>query len=288
MKHKASMLPKQRARASSTAKTIAHPREGLKIVKHRHEAMKLVFARNYLVQALKRSSHINLSCISSVGASLKASNYSTFCQPSLEVRAISTGEVCEESQMQQAGLVKEYVERSREQLKSKTQLVQNVQPHVRPDRGHTKRFTLKVVVQSCVKRWFKEHLRNAETGDSDAQILIGQMISHGYGVPKDKLKGEEWLKRVRSRQKQSKESSEKKKVDEELYFMSRRTNLSYRVEKVMLQKGNRYMMCSYSKLPLSMEHASQSFEDGADHNTSALTQYFEKMLPYLFAIEQNY
>ncbi|MCO5564706.1 hypothetical protein L7F22_018373 [Adiantum nelumboides] len=174
--------------------------------------MKLVFARNYLVQALKRSSHFNLSCISSVGASLKASNYSTFCQPSLEVGDISTGEVREESQMQEAGLVKEYVERSRWQLTSKTRLVQNVQPHVKRDQeDHTKRFALKVVVQSCVKRWFKEHLRNAETGDSDAQIMVGKMISHGYGVPKDKLKGEEWLKRGRSRQKQSKESHRKRR-----------------------------------------------------------------------------
>ncbi|KAI5066831.1 hypothetical protein GOP47_0017359 [Adiantum capillus-veneris] len=152
--------------------------------------------------------------------SSKAFNYSTSCQPSLE-GDISNGEVHEESQMQQAGLVKEHVERSREELISKTRLVQNMQSHLKPDQEeHLKQFPLKVVVQSCVKRWFKEHLRNAEKGDSGAQVMVGQMISHGYGVPKDVLKGKAWIKRGHSRQSQIKELCEKKRSEEEeLYFM---------------------------------------------------------------------
>jgi len=50
------------------------------------------------------------------------------------------------------------------------------------------RFPLSGVVADCVKRWFKDTLREAKAGDVNMQILVGQMYYSGYGVPKDAQK----------------------------------------------------------------------------------------------------
>jgi TPR repeat protein len=44
------------------------------------------------------------------------------------------------------------------------------------------------VVADCVKRWFKDTLREAKAGDVNMQILVGQMYYSGYGIPKDAQK----------------------------------------------------------------------------------------------------
>lgn len=175
-----------------------------------------------MVEALKLSfSHCNLSSSASVGICSKAFSYSTSCQPALEVGDSSAGEVREESQMQKSGCARENIEENRQEILSKTQVFEKVQLHLKADQQeHAGRLPLKEVVQSCVRRWFKEQLRNAEKGDPDAQVIVGQMISHGYGVPKDVQKGEGWIRRAPRKHKQSKESSEKKRSeDEDLYFM---------------------------------------------------------------------
>ncbi|GAU17181.1 hypothetical protein TSUD_178110 [Trifolium subterraneum] len=55
------------------------------------------------------------------------------------------------------------------------------------------RFPLSGVVADCVKRWFKDTLREAKAGDVNMQILVGQMYYSGYGIPKDAQKGKIWL-----------------------------------------------------------------------------------------------
>ena len=47
------------------------------------------------------------------------------------------------------------------------------------------RLPLALVVSDCVKRWFQDTLKEAKAGDSAMQVLVGQMYSSGYGVPKD-------------------------------------------------------------------------------------------------------
>ncbi|KAK1283851.1 hypothetical protein QJS10_CPB21g01475 [Acorus calamus] len=44
------------------------------------------------------------------------------------------------------------------------------------------------VVEDCVKRWFKDTLREAKAGDLAMQVLVGQMYVNGYGVPKNPQK----------------------------------------------------------------------------------------------------
>lgn len=53
------------------------------------------------------------------------------------------------------------------------------------------RVPLSEVVADCVKRWFKDTLKEAKGGDINMQVLVGQMYCTGYGVPKDaqKVKG---------------------------------------------------------------------------------------------------
>ncbi|KAH1235321.1 hypothetical protein HKD37_09G026832 [Glycine soja] len=72
------------------------------------------------------------------------------------------------------------------------------------------RAPLSGVVADCVKRWFKDTLKEAKAGDVNMQVLVGQMYYHGYGVPRDAqkadvigwgMKGRIWLtkaSRVRS------------------------------------------------------------------------------------------
>ncbi|MCO5602228.1 hypothetical protein L7F22_056356 [Adiantum nelumboides] len=152
---------------------------------------------------------------------LKACDYSTSSQPSLELEDTSAGEVHEESQIKKSNCEKENFAEVKEELASETQLLKKVQPQLLQDQeGGSKKSPLKVIVRSYAKHWFKEHLRIAEKGNSDAQAIVGQMISHGYGVPRDVGKGEEWIRRASRRQKQSKESSGKKRSqDEDLYFI---------------------------------------------------------------------
>ncbi|KAL5058265.1 hypothetical protein RYX36_029869 [Vicia faba] len=65
----------------------------------------------------------------------------------------------------------------------------------------SERVPLSGVVADCVKRWFKDTLREAKGGDVNMQILVGQMYYSGYGIPKDAQKSKLWLtkaSRVRS------------------------------------------------------------------------------------------
>ncbi|KAI4356095.1 hypothetical protein L6164_000141 [Bauhinia variegata] len=50
------------------------------------------------------------------------------------------------------------------------------------------RVPLSEVVADCVKRWFKDTLKEAKSGDINMQVLVGQMYCSGYGVPRDAQK----------------------------------------------------------------------------------------------------
>ncbi|KAK3015192.1 hypothetical protein RJ639_005401 [Escallonia herrerae] len=52
------------------------------------------------------------------------------------------------------------------------------------------------VVSDCVKRWFQDTLKEAKAGDSNMQVLVGQMYCSGYGVPRDAHKGRAWISRA--------------------------------------------------------------------------------------------
>ncbi|KAF5476351.1 hypothetical protein F2P56_008077 [Juglans regia] len=58
------------------------------------------------------------------------------------------------------------------------------------------RLPLSEVVSECVKRWFKDTLKDAKAGDINMQILVGQMYYSGYGVPRDAQKGRVWITRA--------------------------------------------------------------------------------------------
>ncbi|CAO2816987.1 unnamed protein product [Amaranthus hypochondriacus] len=58
------------------------------------------------------------------------------------------------------------------------------------------RFPLREVVSSCVKRWFRDTLKEAKAGDPAMQILVGQMYNSGYGVRKNTQKGCTWIIRA--------------------------------------------------------------------------------------------
>ncbi|KAF8041967.1 hypothetical protein BT93_A0536 [Corymbia citriodora subsp. variegata] len=47
------------------------------------------------------------------------------------------------------------------------------------------RVPLSEVVSDCVKRWFKDTLKEAKAGDVNMQVLVGQMYYSGYGIPRD-------------------------------------------------------------------------------------------------------
>jgi len=50
------------------------------------------------------------------------------------------------------------------------------------------RVALSEVVADCVKRWFRDALKEAKAGDINMQVLVGQMYNSGYGVPRDAQK----------------------------------------------------------------------------------------------------
>lgn len=52
----------------------------------------------------------------------------------------------------------------------------------------TTRVPLSKVVSDCVKRWFKDTLKEAKAGDVNMQVLVGQMYYSGYGVARDTQK----------------------------------------------------------------------------------------------------
>ncbi|GLT66113.1 hypothetical protein SLA2020_385010 [Shorea laevis] len=58
------------------------------------------------------------------------------------------------------------------------------------------RVPLSEVVSDCVKRWFKDTLKEAKAGDVNMQVLVGQMYYSGYGVPRDAQKGRIWMTRA--------------------------------------------------------------------------------------------
>lgn len=184
--------------------------------------MNLVLPRTTFLQTLKlkrfRSSN------APVGFPFRALNFSSAsCQQSLEVGDNSAGEVHEEVQVQQSAAAEEKTKEKREELVKRAQLPERVLEHIssEPDQDvHSRRFPLRVVVESCVHRWFKEYIKAAEKGDLDAHMTVGQMICHGYGVQKDVHKGEEWIKRAqcKRRYKQSKESQDKKRQEDEEFF----------------------------------------------------------------------
>ncbi|KAG5060556.1 hypothetical protein AAZX31_01G117600 [Glycine max] len=57
----------------------------------------------------------------------------------------------------------------------------------------SERVALSEVVADCVKRWFRDALKEAKAGDINMQVLVGQMYYGGYGVPRDAQKGRVWL-----------------------------------------------------------------------------------------------
>ncbi|KAI3735028.1 hypothetical protein L6452_14514 [Arctium lappa] len=59
-----------------------------------------------------------------------------------------------------------------------------------------RRIPLAEVVLECSRRWFQETLRDAKTGDTSMQVLVGQMYCSGYGVVKDAQKGQAWINKA--------------------------------------------------------------------------------------------
>ncbi|GMJ14489.1 hypothetical protein like AT5G05360 [Hibiscus trionum] len=55
------------------------------------------------------------------------------------------------------------------------------------------RVPLAQVVSELIKVWFQDALNEAKAGDTNMQILVGQMYCNGYGVPKDVQKGRAWI-----------------------------------------------------------------------------------------------
>ncbi|KAK8575541.1 hypothetical protein V6N13_033218 [Hibiscus sabdariffa] len=58
------------------------------------------------------------------------------------------------------------------------------------------RVPLAQVVSELVKVWFQDALNEAKAGDTNMQILVGQMYCNGYGVPKDVHKGHAWISKA--------------------------------------------------------------------------------------------
>jgi hypothetical protein len=52
------------------------------------------------------------------------------------------------------------------------------------------------VVSDCIKRWFKDTLKEAKAGDINMQVLVSQMYYSGYGVPKDEQKVCSFFKKI--------------------------------------------------------------------------------------------
>ncbi|KAL3837794.1 hypothetical protein ACJIZ3_022385 [Penstemon smallii] len=60
----------------------------------------------------------------------------------------------------------------------------------------SQRRPLAVVVADCVNRWFQDTLKEAKSGDTSMQVLVGQMYYSGYGVVRDPQKGRAWISRA--------------------------------------------------------------------------------------------
>ncbi|KAK8561584.1 hypothetical protein V6N13_149251 [Hibiscus sabdariffa] len=60
----------------------------------------------------------------------------------------------------------------------------------------SQRLPLSEVVSDCVKRWFKDSLKEAKAGDLNMQVLVSQMYYSGYGVARDAQKGRIWMTRA--------------------------------------------------------------------------------------------
>ncbi|KAE8702364.1 Iron regulated 1 protein [Hibiscus syriacus] len=60
----------------------------------------------------------------------------------------------------------------------------------------SQRLPLSEVVSDCLKRWFKDTLKEAKAGDVNMQVLVGQMYCSGYGVTRDAQKGRIWMTRA--------------------------------------------------------------------------------------------
>ncbi|KAK6280495.1 hypothetical protein POUND7_020762 [Theobroma cacao] len=52
-------------------------------------------------------------------------------------------------------------------------------------RGDRDRIPLAQVVSELVKGWFQDAMKEARAGDTNMQVLVGQMYCTGFGVPKD-------------------------------------------------------------------------------------------------------
>ncbi|KAL1542088.1 hypothetical protein AAHA92_26225 [Salvia divinorum] len=59
-----------------------------------------------------------------------------------------------------------------------------------------RRTPLAEVVSDCARRWFQDALKEAKSGDTAMQVLVGQMYTSGYGVAKDAQKGRAWINRA--------------------------------------------------------------------------------------------
>ncbi|KAD6120317.1 hypothetical protein R6Q59_026351 [Mikania micrantha] len=58
------------------------------------------------------------------------------------------------------------------------------------------RLPLSDVVSDCSRRWFQDTLKEAKAGDLSMQVLVAQMYSNGYGIPKDHQKAKIWMTRA--------------------------------------------------------------------------------------------
>ncbi|KAK4742556.1 hypothetical protein SAY87_000557 [Trapa incisa] len=64
------------------------------------------------------------------------------------------------------------------------------------DKEENFRVPLSDVVSECVKRWFKDTLKEARAGDINMQVLVSQMYSSGYGFSRDAEKAKAWMTRA--------------------------------------------------------------------------------------------
>ncbi|KAF7816534.1 uncharacterized protein G2W53_030503 [Senna tora] len=58
------------------------------------------------------------------------------------------------------------------------------------------RIPLAEVVADCTHRWFQDTLKEANAGDASMQLLVAQMYSSGYGVPRDPQKAHSWISKA--------------------------------------------------------------------------------------------
>ncbi|GAB2292647.1 hypothetical protein Dimus_026884 [Dionaea muscipula] len=58
------------------------------------------------------------------------------------------------------------------------------------------RFPLSMVIKDCARRWFQDALKEAKSGDTSMQVLVGQMYYRGYGVIRNQEKGRAWISKA--------------------------------------------------------------------------------------------